>query len=79
MVRRVGITIDPYSADICLNKPWNPEGFFQSENIINVLVGFFRFISIPMLWVYGHYEYFISVSAGTVFIHQNLTSTDVRF
>ena len=32
------------------------------------------------LWVYyGHYKYFISFSAGTVFIRQNLTSTDVRF
>ena len=27
-----------------------------------------------MLWVYGHYKYFNSVSAETVFIRQNLTS-----
>ena len=33
-----------------------------------------------MLWVYGHYRYYFnSFSAGTVFIRQNLTSTDVRF
>ena len=32
-----------------------------------------------MLWVYGHYKYFNSFSAGTVFIRQNLTSVDVRF
>ena len=32
-----------------------------------------------MLWVYGHYKYFHCFSARTVFIRQNLTSTDVRF
>ena len=51
----------------------------QFEIIINVLFSSFRFIWIPMLWVYGHYKYFNSFSAGTVFIRQNLTSTDVRF
>ena len=34
------------------------KGFFQFELKINVLVGSFRFIWIPMLWVYGHYKYF---------------------
>ena len=29
-----------------------------------------------MLWVYGHYKYFNSYSAGTVFKRLNLTSTD---
>ena len=31
-----------------------------------------------MLWVYGHYKYFPSYSAGIDFSRQNLTSTDVR-
>ena len=44
--------------------------------IIYVLVGTFRFIWIPMLWVYGHYKYFNSSSEGTDCIRQNLTSTD---
>ena len=29
-----------------------------------------------MLWVYGHYKYFGSFSAGIVFIRQNLTYKD---
>ena len=32
-----------------------------------------------MLWVYGHYKYFYSYSAGIDFSRQNPTSTDVRF
>ena len=32
-----------------------------------------------MLWVYDHYEYFDTFSAGTVFRRLNLTSIDVRF
>ena len=32
-----------------------------------------------MLWVYGHYIFFNSFSAVTVFRRQNLTSLDVRF
>ena len=52
--------------------------FFQFEIIINVLVISFWFIWIPMLWVCDHYKYFNSFSAGTVFIRQNLPSTDVR-
>ena len=55
------------------------EGFFQFEIIINVLVSPFSLVLIPMLWVYSHYKYFNSFSAGTVFIRQNLTSTGVRF
>ena len=31
------------------------------------------------LWVYGHYKYFKSLGAETVFIRQNMTSTCVRF
>ena len=53
--------------------------FFQLEKIINVLVSTSRFILIPMLWVYGHYEYFNSFSVRTVFIRQNMTFIDVRF
>ena len=43
------------------------------EIIINVLVCSFRFIWIPMLCVYIHYEYFISFSAGINFRRQNGT------
>ena len=49
---------------VCLNQK-----FFHSEIIIIFLVSSFSFIWIPML--YGHYKYFNSFSAGTVFIHQN--------
>ena len=34
------------------------KGFFQFEIIRNVLVSFIRFISTPLLMVYGHYTYF---------------------
>ena len=50
------------------------KGFFQFGIIINVLVGSFRFIWIPMLWVYTHYKYGNSYSAGIDFRRQNLTS-----
>ena len=64
---------------IFLYKSWGPKGFIQFEIIINVSVVSFWFIWIPMLWVYGHYKYIYSFSAGIVFIRQNLTSADVRF
>ena len=51
------------------------KGFSQFEIIINVLASSFRFIWIPMLWVYGHYEYFYSYSAGIDFNRQNLILT----
>ena len=51
------------------------KGFFQFEIIINVLVSFFRFIWIPMLYVYGHYKYYYSYIAGNDFRRQNLTPT----
>ena len=44
--------------------------FFQFE-ITNVLVSSFRFIWIPMLWVYGYYKYFNSYSARIYFRRQN--------
>ena len=52
---------------------------FRFEIIITVSVSSFRFIWLPMLWVYGHYTYIYSSSAGIDFRRQNLTSTDVRF
>ena len=55
------------------------KGFSKFEIIVNVLVRSFRFIRIPMLWVFGYYECIYSFGAGTDFIRQNLTSTDVRF
>ena len=37
------------------------------EIILNVLVSSFRFIWIPMLWVYGHYTFLIlSVRESTL-------------
>ena len=73
-----GITIGPlnlYNAAISLHKPWRPKGFVLFETVIYVLVRSFRFIWISMSRVYGHYKYFLSYSAGTVFIRQNLTYT----
>ena len=59
----------------CINM--ETQWFFQFEIIINVLViSFFCFIWIPMLWVYGHYKYVYSFSAGIDSRRQNLTSTD---
>ena len=49
--------INPFSVEIFLHKPWRPKGF-QFEIIINGLVSSFRFIWIPMLWVYCHNKYF---------------------
>ena len=58
-------------------------GSFQFEIIINVIVSPSRFILIPMLWVYGHYNFFmISVQGSTLDVKiwrlqmsvQNLTS-----
>ena len=49
------------------------------QTVINVSVSSSRFIWISMLWVYGNYKYINSFSAWTVFIRQNLVSTDVRF
>ena len=69
---------NPHSAEIfCINH--GEQRVFQLKNIINVLVSSFRFIWIPMLWVYDHWKYFDFFSAGIVFIRQNLTSIDVRF
>ena len=65
--------------DINLYSAEDQRGVFQFEIIINIIVSSFRFIWIPMLWVYGHYNYVYSFSAGVDFRRQNLTSADVRF
>ena len=72
-----GLTLETLQ-ELFLYKPWRPKGFFRFEIVINVLVISFRFIWIPMLWVYYQYEYVYSYSAGIDFIRHNLTSTDVR-
>ena len=41
----------------CINR--GEQSFFHFEIITNVLVCSFRFIWIPMLWVYGHNKYFL--------------------
>ena len=53
------------------------KGFFQCEIMINVLVTSFRFIRIPVLWVYDHYTYFNFFSAWIDFRFQNLTANSV--
>ena len=53
------------------------KGFFQFENIMNVLVNSVRFISLHMLWVYGQKKYFNSFSAGIVFIRLQTSNSDV--
>ena len=72
------VRVNLYNAGIFV---WTMEikGLFQFEILINFLVRSFHFISIPMLWVYDHYNVFVSFSAGTVCRRQNLTSIDVRF
>ena len=45
------------SAEITLYKPERSKVFFNYEIITNVLVSSFRFICIPVLWVYGYYRY----------------------
>ena len=72
-----------YNAELFLHKPWTPKVFLQFIIVINVSVSSFRCVRIPMLWVNDHLKYlnlkYLNFSAGTVFIRQNLTSTDVRF
>ena len=58
------------SAELICKKHRNQRGFFQFEIIIIVLVGSFWFIWILMLWVYDHYKYVDSYSAGIVFSRQ---------
>ena len=41
------------------------KGFFQFEIIIDVLVSSFRFIRIPLLWVYDQYKYFTLTVRGS--------------
>ena len=73
-------TLNPYNTELFLFKPWRLKGFFfnfkSSQMCWLVISGF---IWIPMLWVYDHYKYFNSFSAGIVFTRLNLTSVDVRF
>ena len=70
-------SINPGDAELFLFKPWRKKFFlFLNHHKYNSLVCSFCFIGIPMLRIYGHYEYCNFSSAGTVFIRQNLTSTD---
>ena len=62
-----------------LKKCWINKGdqsfFFNVKIIINVLVSYFRFIWIPMLWVYGRYICFNSFSAVTFIRRQKLQAS----
>ena len=53
--------MSPWSAELNVND--GEQRCFQFEIIINVLVSPFRFIWIPMLWVYSNYTYFYSYGA----------------
>ena len=64
MTEIVQCSVNPHNAQILLNKPWKPKGFVQIEIIINFLANSFRFILIPMLWVYCHYKYLDTFSTG---------------
>ena len=61
-------------AELFFHKPWRRKGLCQIEIIINVVFSFFRFIWIPMLWVYGHYTYFYPYSVVIDCRRQILTS-----
>ena len=68
----------PYNTDLVLFKVYMQiTGVFQFDVTINVLVSFSG--SFEYLYVMGLRSLSNSFSAGTVFIRQNLTSTDVRF
>ena len=66
----------PYSAELCLYKPWRPKVFFQFEIITNVLVSSFHVIRCYGFTAIINFKFF---SAGTEFRCQNMTSIDVRF
>ena len=63
---------------------YKQRGHFQFEIIINILVRSFRFIWIPLLWVYGQYKYFTlsacsaRESALDIRIWRLMTSIDPR-
>ena len=50
------------------------QSFFNLKSQLALSV----FLNTHMSWVYDHYRYVCPFSAGTVFIRQDLTSTDVR-
>ena len=72
-------TLQPLKRWILFVKFIETKGFFSFWNHHKCLSQSFWFIWIPMLWVYSHYKYAYSYSAGSDFSRQNLTSTDVRF
>ena len=66
-----------YNAELFLYKQWRLKSTFEFEIIINVLVSSFRFICVPMIWVYGHYKFFnfsVRGSILNVYRRQMLTS-----
>ena len=71
------LKFNPQSAEIFLWKSKRTKpGFFSIWNH-HICPGelFLPYLN-TLLWVYGHYKYFYSFSAGTVFIRQNLTYKD---
>ena len=84
---RADVPINTYSNSdlkrwIIFLKTLETKGIFSiwsHHKQINVFISSFRFLWIPMLWVYGHYKYVNSHSAESDFSRQYLTHTDVRF
>ena len=74
-----GVVHNLFNAELFCTNHGDQKVLFKFVISINVLVSLFRFIWIPMFWVYGHFKYFCSYSAGIDFNRDNLTSTDVRF
>ena len=68
------VWVNHHRAELISYKIWRPKGVFQFEIIITVLLSSFRFIWIPMLWIYSRYKYVYSHSAGIDFRRQILTS-----
>ena len=62
-----GIYVITLKALNFLWKPWRPKVFFSIWNHHKCLVSSFRFIWIPMLWVYSHSKYLYTYTAGIDF------------
>ena len=62
---------NPKSAEKCFYKP--REERLQFEIIVHVLVSSFRFIWMPMLWIYSQYKFVIlSVRGSTLDVDSNV-------
>ena len=65
----INLAYHAYRIVLFFLNTWRMKGFFYFEIIINVLVSSFRFIWIPMLWVYGHYIYLNSFRGSSSYVN----------